>query len=465
MKTNTLMLFLFVLCLRAYSQQKVQEGSLLRINFYQNTIDTTNKVEHWQSVTTSTGYTEESFENVFTENNRQYFIKKISYSGSYLPYGPPPSFQTKLIRVTQNNELPIFGAYYPECGTGVYLSDKTRILQSNSGFIMTNNLNAAGYLMTSDSLYSLNDKANLLRAIQIVGKINDDFLLTIHDFNYGSIYGLINFDERHNLIIKKKVHFPGMESPFSIAPLKCCMLDDSLFIISFDWSNKLYIDRLNDTTFVKVDSVIFSSQPGFWTVQNNYLYYLEGQNLVRRHFDKNNLSFDAIEIILPIGANNGTDVNCKFFSTTNNDSLYIYSLKQNKLVNKFHYSASDRYFRILVDSPYVYIPVIDKATDVNFPKSIENNFHLSQNYPNPFNLTTIIRFSIPVETRHASSLQHVTLKVYDMLGREVAMLVNEEKSSGNYEVKFDGSNLSSGIYFYRMQAGSFNQTKKMVLIK
>ncbi|MCL6097945.1 MAG: T9SS type A sorting domain-containing protein, partial [Bacteroidetes bacterium] len=61
--------------------------------------------------------------------------------------------------------------------------------------------------------------------------------------------------------------------------------------------------------------------------------------------------------------------------------------------------------------------------------------------------------------------QFATLKVYDMLGREVAMLVNEEKAPGNYEAQFDGSNISSGVYFYRLQAGSFSQTKKFVLLK
>ncbi|MHB8930531.1 MAG: T9SS type A sorting domain-containing protein [Melioribacteraceae bacterium] len=91
--------------------------------------------------------------------------------------------------------------------------------------------------------------------------------------------------------------------------------------------------------------------------------------------------------------------------------------------------------------------------------------YLYQNYPNPFNPTTTIKYSIPVETRHASSLQHITLKVYDILGKEVATLVNEEKAPGNYEVKFDGANLSSGVYFYRLQSGSFTQTKKFVLMK
>ena len=90
--------------------------------------------------------------------------------------------------------------------------------------------------------------------------------------------------------------------------------------------------------------------------------------------------------------------------------------------------------------------------------SAVTEYSLSQNYPNPFNPSTNIQYAI-------SSTQFVTLKVYDLLGREVATLVNEEKTTGSYEVEFNGNNLTSGIYFYKLQAGSFVETKKMILIK
>ncbi|MHB9040571.1 MAG: T9SS type A sorting domain-containing protein [Melioribacteraceae bacterium] len=94
------------------------------------------------------------------------------------------------------------------------------------------------------------------------------------------------------------------------------------------------------------------------------------------------------------------------------------------------------------------------------------SFQLSQNYPNPFNPTTIIRFSIPTVVKlHATSLQYVTLKVFDTLGNKIVTLVNEEKQPGSYEVIFDGSNFASGVYFYTLTAGNFSQTKKLLLIK
>ena len=94
-----------------------------------------------------------------------------------------------------------------------------------------------------------------------------------------------------------------------------------------------------------------------------------------------------------------------------------------------------------------------------------SEFLLEQNYPNPFNLTTRIRYSIPSSTEYYSVLQRVTLKVYDILGNEVVTHVNEEKPAGVYEVEFDASALSSGVYYYRLQAGSFVEAKKMILVK
>ncbi|MAT59031.1 MAG: hypothetical protein CMF23_13760 [Ignavibacteriae bacterium] len=95
--------------------------------------------------------------------------------------------------------------------------------------------------------------------------------------------------------------------------------------------------------------------------------------------------------------------------------------------------------------------------------SVENDnllpsFYLSQNYPNPFNPSTSIEYSVP-------NNDYVNLKVYDVLGNEVASLVNENKNVGKYKVTFNGSELSSGIYFYKLQIGKLNQVRKMALLK
>jgi hypothetical protein len=111
------------------------------------------------------------------------------------------------------------------------------------------------------------------------------------------------------------------------------------------------------------------------------------------------------------------------------------------------------------------------VTYVN-PTSIDENpnsptkFFLYQNSPNPFNPSTIIKYSIPnVIANEVKQSQFVSLKVYDVLGNEIATLVNEEKPAGIYEVEFDAASLPSGIYFYKLKAGDFIETKKMIVIK
>jgi len=110
--------------------------------------------------------------------------------------------------------------------------------------------------------------------------------------------------------------------------------------------------------------------------------------------------------------------------------------------------------------------IVDDFEDTTVPvrdeQTIPASFKLFQNYPNPFNPATSIRYEV-------SSIQYVNITVYDILGREIAILVNEEKFPGSYEVKFDASKLSSGTYFYRLTSGpptgGYTETKKMILIK
>jgi len=90
---------------------------------------------------------------------------------------------------------------------------------------------------------------------------------------------------------------------------------------------------------------------------------------------------------------------------------------------------------------------------------------MEQNYPNPFNPSTTIKYSIPSIISNEERNLNVALKVYDVLGNEVVTLVNENQSAGSYEVDFNASLLTSGVYFYKLQAGSFVETKKMVLLR
>ena len=163
--------------------------------------------------------------------------------------------------------------------------------------------------------------------------------------------------------------------------------------------------------------------------------------------------------------NQGFEVQRKFGS---NDFVTVGSIKGHGTTTfPNQYTFVDK---ILIPGKYFYrIKQIDFGGKYEYSQTVEINwspftaYKLEQNYPNPFNPSTKIKYSIPsAGTQRAVSVQ---LKVYDILGNEVATLVNEEKPAGNYEVQFNGSKLSNGVYFYRIQADSFTETKKMMVLK
>ena len=104
------------------------------------------------------------------------------------------------------------------------------------------------------------------------------------------------------------------------------------------------------------------------------------------------------------------------------------------------------------DGSYEYSDLVE----VEF--SAVNSYLLEQNFPNPFNPTTTIKYSIPITNK-------VCLTLFNLLGEQLTTLVNEEKIAGNYSVKFNATNLPSGVYFYQLKAGEYTSVKKMILIK
>jgi hypothetical protein len=106
----------------------------------------------------------------------------------------------------------------------------------------------------------------------------------------------------------------------------------------------------------------------------------------------------------------------------------------------------------------VYFDRLSSITNITNNNTIADNYSLSQNYPNPFNPSTTIKFSIPKS-------EYVSLKIYDIMGKEIATLVNSQLNMGSYSVDFNAKNLSSGVYFYKLISGDFTEVKRMTLVK
>jgi hypothetical protein len=135
------------------------------------------------------------------------------------------------------------------------------------------------------------------------------------------------------------------------------------------------------------------------------------------------------------------------YGTTTNSQTYSYVDKQASTGNQFY-----RLKQIDFNGAFEYSNIIE--VEVVAP----NKFELKQNYPNPFNPSTVISYQL-------AAYSQVILKVYDILGNSVSTLVNETQDAGKYDVQFDASNLSNGVYFYQIKAGNYKSTKKMILMK
>ncbi len=205
-----------------------------------------------------------------------------------------------------------------------------------------------------------------------------------------------------------------------------------------DSQNALPVELLSFTALLNNENVALNWQTA--TEVNNYGFEIE-----RASFQKNGTT--------PVQEDWGKIGFVEGHGNSNSPKEYSFTDK-NLPSGKIEY----RLKQIDTDGQFEYSDVVE--VNISFPIK----FELSQNYPNPFNPSTTIKYSIPsaVGTGNIPSVQ---LNVYDVLGREIATLVNEDKSPGNYSVTFNASKLSSGIYFYQLKAGSFVDLKKMILMK
>jgi hypothetical protein len=152
------------------------------------------------------------------------------------------------------------------------------------------------------------------------------------------------------------------------------------------------------------------------------------------------------------GNNVGTSFNVNTFTPAN---IPLGGVSGGVITSALLYN---NYFFVGTETGGVFRAPLSITTGVNEIHELPNRFHLSQNYPNPFNPTTTISFSLP-------SKSYVSLKIFDALGREVSILVSEEMTAGRYSKQWNALSVPSGVYFYRLQAGSLSETKKLLYLR
>ena len=229
------------------------------------------------------------------------------------------------------------------------------------------------------------------------------------------------------------------------------MQSDGKIVVAGNVSNLNYYSaltliRYNNTPPLPVELISFEASVNNDKVKLNWTTATEVNNLgyeIQRSQNSKIKSQNWEKIGYVNGhGNSTTTISYEFTDTDLKVGSYSYRLKQIDLDGSFTFS---------------------NTVEVNLNVPIK--FSLAQNYPNPFNPSTKIKYSIPkVGNANLRSLQ-TSLKVYDILGREVTTLVNENQQPGNYEVEFNASIHSSGVYLYKLTAGSFTATKKMILLR
>lgn len=196
-------------------------------------------------------------------------------------------------------------------------------------------------------------------------------------------------------------------------------------------------------------------------------FYLENRILFRETFNVNTLEYENKTPVLNLlGMEYNIDTDSNYIAYYRNDSLFVYSIDKEEIIYKQSIAPIKNFIPGFISPPYIYFHQVKTITDVS-KENYPTQFILHQNYPNPFNPSTTIEFVVPnIVPKYSSLLQHVTLTIYDVLGKEIARLIDEFKLPGKYSVQFSPpSKISSTVYFYRLKIGDFTDVKKMIFIK
>lgn len=191
------------------------------------------------------------------------------------------------------------------------------------------------------------------------------------------------------------------------------------------------------------------SKAGYHSIETGYYAYLYGNlfyndNPIELYYKIEPVDYNREIVLSPLAINSQLSIKEVIWD---NEPYPNYISDTRRLIVNAGVGGK---IKVIFETDY---PISVPASETLAPK-----FELSQNYPNPFNPSTIIRYTIP-------EAGNVSLKIYDVLGREVRTLINKELNSGEHEIEFDAGSLSSGIYFYNLKTGNFTSTKKLMLLK
>lgn len=470
--TTILVIFLFSSTLPA--QQTETIGNLLRINIFENEIDLSDTTGSWSTSSGSSYYSYSRYQKTFTFNENKYFLLDYHNDSQYLPT-TGQQIESTSFEYGGKSIYQYFG--YLDIA-GPFLLENTSINMIENGVWITNGDITTHFLDISNNLFE--EEREVGKILHIVGKIQDiPLAVTLKEFNAGEDdyqYQLMSLENSPQKIILNNIaiEYEGTNSDDYL--IKLIAINDSVYFVSslyqqsyFPNTNDAYCEfaYLQDTTLTVFSNFFQDNSLYYWTSFGNRIIGIRDSNLVAQTLNLITLQFEDIKII----ATNVDDkrsrheysmsVDEKYSAFIRNDSLFAVSLENESIINSWDLQNIDNRYAPLIDSPYVYVHQATTIVGVEEENDLPKEITLSQNYPNPFNPTTTIKFTVPnVGTTH-----ELSLRVYDILGREIKTLLHKPMQPGSYEVEFDGNNLTSGVYFYVLETGGKRLSRKMVLLK
>jgi len=360
----------------------------------------------------------------------------------------------KALEKLSNNEQFYYSGYYASDLPWVF-GVTTGVYPIVDGFWIVDDTFGYAFVSSNDSITIFeNFYDNPFQIVHIAGEINNKHLIYFWDFdNIGFVPYLIDLSDSP---IIDSSHVTPIKYDETKTFHKIEQFDANKYLIS-DWGI-LSIYSFDHDSLIFQEVTLNNFYFDKWVYRSPFLYAHHYSRLYKYTFDEVSLNFVKKDTLLISDKQISVDQNLRYAVYINMDTLILYNIDSIKITRKWDISLLNNPKRPIVSYPDIFIHQTTSVTNIE-ESELQKSAEISiQTYPNPFNSSTKIKFTLPKP-------ETVKIEVYNIIGQKIQTLLNKPMPAGYHEVEFNGQNLSSGVYLYRIQAGVWQDVRKMVLVK
>lgn len=456
-----------------YSQSTEIDGKIVRIKYTDSTVNLADTICSWAEKTTNSGKRYSYYLSTVVFNNFEYLIGTKGYN-DYTPINWSSNSRT-ILNVENNADSSIHHFLGDSFVHVIYsYSDVPYIKRLSQGIWLLYDYYGNNFLDSNGTIYTKLPGEDEYFIAYILGRVNDIYLNAVLSSSSSEIEFYLN-----DLTTSPSIDFsnsPNVEFvgfPIDYKPGKLMQLNDDLYLCqSVGWRNdQIDLIQFQDSTFNYIKSYSYNNITQ-WDAKNDNIYICYqladySYCISKMDFNYSDSTLVNEKIIYSPKTHFQSNNEFEFVAHILTDTLYLFNILEEKIQNQWDISDLSLKHSIIVGDDEIFVHHITNITDIKEKDEAQViEFELKQNYPNPFNPTTTIKYSIPINVGTSSALSlQTSLIVYDVLGNEIRTLVNERQPAGNYKVEFNGKDLPSGVYFYRLTYGTRSTTDKMLLLK